>query len=291
MSRGRFGERGGWWLDVWWPEWCWGCGTNRGSQGFGTINIRWLSPNISYLYSGYWDITSRIRAEQFRSIIGGHSQAPRISLRTEKDPRIARLEVLHDRAGAGETVADEVLRSLQRLDEQHSSAVPPSDTSAHPLQKFQQTLTELESLLATMPTDPATSTSALPDDPVTRLNQQFTSEAGPRLPLENMPLFPWYRSLQVRTSRLLSATASGGGPQIPTQTIQRLVELQQTSTTQLLQYWWSQDLLVSTGPLPVPNVEGISEQPVGGHRRRLQSGLVGLWIAGVAAVLLAVPLR
>lgn len=223
-------------------------------------------------------------------MIGNHPQATRIALRTEKDPWIVRLEVLHDQPGEGRAVAEEVLQSLAQLDAQTAAAGGSREGREATLETLRRTLTELEMQVAAVPED-VLRVPVVPEDPVMRLNQQFTSEVGPRIPLENLPLFPWYRSLQVRTPQLLSVTAAGGGPQIPTQAIQRLIELQQTSTAQLLQYWWSQDLLVSTGPLPVPNVEATSEQPLGGNRRRLQAGLLGLWIAGVAAVLLAVPLR
>lgn len=255
-----------------------------------TTTLRWQSPHISYLYSGYWTITGSIRAGQVRAMIGNHPQGSRIALRTEKDPWIVRLEVLHDRPGEGREVSEEILQGLAKLDEQTAVAGRSSEGSEETLLLLHRTLTELEMELAAIP-EAASTVPGFSDDPASRLNQQFTSEAGPRIPLENLPLFPWYRSLQVRTSQLLSATASGSGTEIPPQTIQRLMELQQASTAQLLQYWWSLDLLVSTGPLPVPSVEAISEQPVGGNRRRLQAALVGLWIAGLAAVLLAVPLR
>jgi hypothetical protein len=255
-----------------------------------TITIRWLSPNISYLYSSYWDITSKIRAGQIRAVIEQHPQASKISLRTDKDPWIARLEVLHDTPGAGEKVGEEILQGLEKPEEQTAAAHQSSSGPPSSLQKLQQTLTELEALLATIPQDRTSAESAVRDDPVTRLNQQFTSEAGPRLPLENLPLFPWYRSLQVRTSRILAAAACAG-VMLPPASLERLTALQQLSTAQLLECWWSFDVLVSAGPLPRFNVESISEQPEASSRRQLQAALMGLWIAGGAAVLLAVPLR
>jgi hypothetical protein len=255
-----------------------------------TTTIRWLSPNISYLYSSYWEITSKVRAGQLRAMIGNHPQASRIALRTDKDSWIARLEVLHDTPGAGEKVGEEILQALQKLDEQTAATHQSSSDTPDSLQKLQQTLTELEALLATIPEDRTSAESAVRDDPVTRLNQQFTSEAGPRLPLENLPLFPWYRSLQVRTSRILAAAAAAGTKLSPI-SLERLIALQQFSTAQLLECWWSFDVLVSAGPLPRFNVESISEQPEASSRRQLQAALLGLWLAGGAAVMFAVPLR
>lgn len=255
-----------------------------------TTTIRWLSPNISYLYSGYWDITSKVRAGQLRAIIGNHPQASKIALRTDKDTWIARIDVLHDTPGAGKTVGQEVLQALQKLDEQTATSQHSSSSTPSSLQKLQRTLTELEALLSMIPQEKTSTESSVPDDPITRLNQQFTSEAGPRLPLENLPLFPWYRSLQVRTSRILAAGASAG-VMLPPASLERLIALQQLSTAELLECWWSFDVLVSAGPLPRFNVESISEQPEASRRRQLQAALLGLWIAGGAAVLLAVPLR
>jgi hypothetical protein len=151
-------------------------------------------------------------------------------------------------------------------------------------------LTDLEALLATIPEDGTHPESTVPDDPSTRLNQQFTSEAGPRLPLENLPLFPWFRSLQVRSSRIL-ATAASRKVVLPPAFLERLTALQQRSTTLLLECWWSFDVLISAGPLPRFTVESTTEQPEASRRRQLQAALLGLWIAGGAAVLLAVPLR
>lgn len=254
-----------------------------------TTAIRWLSPGVSYLYSGYWDIVGRIRGGQIRAIMGSHPQGTRASLRTGKDTWLVQLEVLHDEPGQGKTIGEEILRSLRQLDAEtaKSSHSPKGDGS--PFRKLQKSLTELESLLASIPQKPSSAIVA-PDDPMTRLNQQFTTEAGPRLPLENLPLVPWYRSLQVRSSHVLAAAAAEGTA-IPVESIDRVMALQQVCTEQLLECWWSVDLLVSSGPLPGFQVESVSEQSLANPQRLLQSVLLGFWLAGVAAVLLAIPYR
>jgi len=255
-----------------------------------TTTIRWLSPNISYLYRGYWEIAANIRSGQIRAIIESHPLSPIVLLRTEKEPWIARLEVLHDSAEKGAVICEEILQALRLVDQRTAAAAQLRSGNPNQLEKLYQTLAELQSLLATLPKATSPSTQQVPDDIVTRLNQQFTSEAGPRLPLENLPLFPWYRSLQVRTSRILAAAASAGTMHPPA-SLERLIALQQLSTALLLECWWSFDVLVSAGPLPQFNVESISEQPEASRRRQLQAALLGLWIACGAAVLLAVPLR
>lgn len=256
-----------------------------------TTTIRWLSPNISYLYRGYWEIAANIRAGQIRAIIGNHPLSTKILLRTEKDPWIARLEVLHDNPGQGAATGEQILQALRLLDQQTAAAFHSPAGSPLLLQNLHQTLAELQFLLATLPKDKLSSPQTVPDDPVTRFNQQFTSEAGPRLPLENLPLFPWYRSLQIDASRILTAAAATENPAIASDFITRLNGLQQRSTELLLQYWWSFDLLVSAGPLPGFQIESISERPLAGVQRQLQSGSLGFWLAAVVATLLAVPCR
>jgi len=255
-----------------------------------TTTVRWMSPSVSYLYNGYWDVTSKIRAGQLRAIIDGHPQAARISLRTDKDLWIARLEVLHDEPQEGRVVGEEIFQSLRQLDATTAAAASASKSAAAPLHKLRQTLTDLELLLASIPAESPGIQPAVPDDPITRLNQQFTSEAGPRLPLENLPMFPWYRSLQVRASQVLAATAAAGAS-LPAASQERLTALQQVATEQILECWWSFDVLVSSGPLPGFQVESVWEQPIASRRRQVQAGLLGLWIAGCVVVLLAVPLR
>jgi len=256
-----------------------------------TTAVRWMSPNISYLYTGYWDIVGRIRSGQIRAISSAHPQGARVLLRTDKDAWLARLEVLHDSPGQGKTVADDILQALRRLDKETAATpIALSSKNAESVRILQQSLTELESLLTRIPQLSDDSQASFSNDPVTRLNQQFTTEAGPRLPLENLPLFPWYRSLQVRTSSVL-ARAARDDSGIPTAPIQRLTELQQLCTEQLLQCWWSFDLLVSAGPLPEFRVEAVSELQLSSRQRQVQSLAVGVGLGGLAAVLLALPWR
>jgi hypothetical protein len=256
-----------------------------------TTTIRWLSPNISYLNRGYWEIAANIRAGQLRAIIGNHPLSTEVLLLTEKDPWIARLEVLHDNPEQGAVICEEILLALRMLDQRTAAAVQTPAGSPRLLDRLHQTLAELESLLATVPKDTLSALQTVPVDPVMRLNQQFTSEAGPRMPLENLPLFPWYRSLQVDVSRILAAAAATGNPEIASDLIPRLTALQQGSTELLLQYWWSLDLLVSAGPLPGFQIESVAERPLDGLQRQLQSVMLGFWLAAVAATLLAVPWR
>ena len=256
-----------------------------------TTTIRWLSPNISYLYRGYWEIAANIRSGQIRAIIESHPLSPKVLLRTEKEPWLARLEVLHDSAEQGAVICEEILQALRLVDQRTAAAAQLRSGNPNQLEQLYQTLAELQSLLATLPKATSPSTQQVPDDIVTRLNQQFTSEAGPRLPLENVPLFPWYRSLHIDVSRILAAAAETGTPALESDVINRLNALQQRSTEQLLQCWWSFDLLVSAGPLPGFQIESVSERRLDSVQRQLQSVVLGFWLAAVAATLLAVPLR
>ncbi|MEY3226661.1 MAG: hypothetical protein RLZZ536_1280 [Planctomycetota bacterium] len=253
-----------------------------------TATLRWMSPSVSYLHSGYWDIAGRTRASQLSALIGAHPQAKQVFLRTGKEPWIVRLEVLHEESGLGRSVCDEILKSLRALDEQTAANLKTAQGDRTSLQELRLALEQLEVLLDSVPEDKDLSVTRVSEDPITRLNQQFTGEVGLRVPVDNLPLFPWYRSLQVRAARFLAAMAADPSASA---VAAQLTALQQQAVEKLVNYWWSLDLLASSAPLPEFNVEAVSEEPLGRSQRPIQSALVGMWIAGFAAMLLAVPLR
>jgi hypothetical protein len=253
-----------------------------------TMTLRWRSSNISYLYRSYWDYAAKIRAGQLNGILSAHPQAGRLALRTEPDPWIVRLEVLHDGPGQGKLVGEELLQSLRVLDQRTVSDGALSERQKAGFRDLQKTLGELETLLRTLPEAPTMPGYVASGAQLTRLNQQFTSESGPRIPLDNLPLFPWYQSLQIRSSNVLAQAASERNL---LEAAEQLAALQQRAVQQLVQFWWSMDLLVSAGPMPDFGLEAVSEQKLSSLSRSLQSASIGMWICGLLGVLLAVPFR
>lgn len=253
-----------------------------------TTTLRWVSPNISYLYNSYWNIAGKIRLSQLTSITGSRPDAANLFVRADKDPWSLKLEVLHDAPGMGRQITDEIVRQLRLLDSQAPARAGDAAATNTPLLSLRESLEELEKVLATIASGTPTNDQTHSDDPIHRLNQQFTTEAGPRIPLENLPLFPWYRSLQLRTSRVLASSASSA---VTPETLETLTQLQQQSVERLLQYWWSLDLLVSAGRLPDCVLEPASEHAEATTGRMLQSIAIWMWISGLTSVLFALPLR
>jgi hypothetical protein len=253
-----------------------------------TTTLRWVSPNISYLYSGYWSIAGKIRLSQLTAIAGSRLDAANLFVRAEKDPWSVRLDVVHDAPGMGRQITDEIVRQLRLLDSQPPASTGIAAATNTPLLRLRESLEQLEKVLATIASGTQTTDQTPLDDPIHRINQQFTTEAGPRIPLENLPLFPWYRSLQQRTSRVLASSASST---IAPEKLETLTQLQQQSVERLLQYWWSLDLLVSAGKLPDCVLEPASERAEATPARMLQSIAIWMWISGLTSVLFAIPLR
>ncbi len=253
-----------------------------------TATIRWLSPHLSYLYQSYWDISGRTRAAQLQGLISQRADAAQIALRTQKEHWILKIEVLHDERETGKLVIEQLLSELKRTDEKNSGLPGAVQDRSKLAAKLVQTLSRIEETLSSIQT-PNTPSEAetLPDVALSKLNQQFSSEAGPRIPLENLPWFPWYRRVQLKAATVLSSYTPTN--QYSAEPIVALPELLDQATIELLQYWTSLDLLVSAGPLPAWTIESVSETELNTHTRFIQYSLLGVWTAAFLSILLVLP--
>lgn len=253
-----------------------------------TLTLRWLSPNISYLYRGYWDVAGKIRAGQLRSLMAAHREASNLALREDGNPWLVRMEVLHHDIGQGRDIGRELLHALRQMDQTPGKDGVAVDDLDGPLVKLRQALVDMECLLAAYCGEMATVREGAIEDPITSADQYVTDGAGPRIPLNSLPLYPWYRSVHTRVAGVL---ASREFPRTEVDLERRLTDLLLEATERLLECWYSFDLLVAAHDLPTWHVDLIAEIPITGTQRKIQAALLGIWVAGLSSVLFAIPLR
>jgi hypothetical protein len=246
--------------------------------------IRWMSPGTSYTSTGYWELLGRIRQSQLQGLAGSLGNSQMISLRTQKDPWLLRIDVLHDKEQSGSETIKTLLAKLQALDSELSTGL--GGVSNH-LQISEQLVGKLAELNIALNELGAAQVDDQLNPPIDRLPTQIHMDGSPRLPLASTPWFPWYTRLKQRANLLLAT--EGIQKKIPQQI--RVVRLTEESAALLLRHWCSLDLMASTAELPRWRLESVTELEINTAQRLLRDVGAGMWIAATIAVLGAVPVK
>ncbi len=107
------------------------------------------------------------------------------------------------------------------------------------------------------------------------------------VPIESVPYFPWFQSLQARVCEELSvASHAKNGDQLMIERQKMAEDLEQASIL-MTQVWFSLDPLNPVNELPQANVQSVYSGPNHGESI-VRIAALGCWFGGVAAAAIAV---
>ena len=260
--------------------------------------LRLVSPMAGYVNRPYWDTVSRTRISQLKSQAAALDDTARITIRTDGDPWLLKMEIFCPAAGQGPALADRLLRSLNAADPSADAAGPPVAKSAGAAVKpaaksvvaeFRRSLAGLESAVRKLEQLLQVASNPMADDAALRpVAPGFPDQAG-KLPIEAVPYYGWYSRLQWRIARLCELAGENQQPEIGAMLEEAGGWLEEAASGLAL-VWVESSVTAASHQLPECRQESLRESTVSRWPALVTSCLTGLWLGAIAGVAIGLPL-
>lgn len=239
------------------------------------LSLRLVSPSVSYRYSDYWVSAGKMWRAQLVAMAGERSRPDRkISIRATDEPWLFELSAEHTLSDVAEddlrklvSDAQSELRILSGVDDEADSRVLSALGSAGPTELMSQLkyrLLTLEQLLQQASTETEGAVASVVRTGLESGHLQISGTAT-SVPVQSVPYYPWYESVQQRVCQRLAASGDS-------KIAKRLSEEQRNSLSEnleqasllLTQVWFGMDPLNPANQLPSAQIQR-AQQGSSGH--------------------------
>ena len=257
------------------------------------LSLRLVSPGVSYRYADYWVPAGKVWRAQLVAMAGERSRPDRkISVRATDEPWLLELSAEHTLSDTPEGDLRKLVGDAQSelgvpsgVDGETNSRVLSALGSAGPtalMSQLKHRLLTLEQLLQQASSEIEGAVTSVVRTGLESGHLQISGTAT-SVPVQSVPYYPWYESVQQRVCQRLAA--SGDSSKVTSLSEEQRNSLSgnlEQASLLLTQVWFGMDPLNPANQLPSAQIQR-AQQGLSGHSL-IKTVAISCWF-GLAAIL------